>query len=182
MRLSVQQFNRLTGGKMPEPRKKREKKSKEPVVFVDPGTIIGSGVVEGRAVPWKAPHVIPSAGGGTRTAHWDRDYKRFTQWVQHVKKSVELSMAHRVKRYGGPVSVSLCFYVHGPQVPDVTNMQKAFEDALQGVVFRNDRQVGDIHSRRVTDVTESQRVEWCVVATDTNQREKEKRDGKTNEN
>lgn len=30
--------------------------------------------------------------------------------------------------------------------PDVTNMQKATEDALQGVLFENDRQVVNIHS------------------------------------
>ncbi len=36
---------------------------------------------------------------------------------------------------------------HRNQYADATNLQKALEDALQGVLFTNDRYVPDIHTR-----------------------------------
>lgn len=35
-----------------------------------------------------------------------------------------------------------------PTSPDITNMQKLYEDALQGIVIDNDRYSSEIHSRR----------------------------------
>lgn len=35
-----------------------------------------------------------------------------------------------------------------PTSPDTTNMQKLYEDCLQGIVIENDRYASDVHSRR----------------------------------
>ena len=68
-----------------------------------------------------------------------------------------IQSAYTTFKFTGPVSVRLYFSraletmnygaktSHANQ-SDATNMQKAFEDAMQDILYENDRQVVDIHS------------------------------------
>jgi hypothetical protein len=50
----------------------------------------------------------------------------------------------------GPVGVSFWFYLREPRseqnLPDLTNLAKAAEDALQGAIIHNDRRVRATHA------------------------------------
>jgi Holliday junction resolvase RusA-like endonuclease len=123
------------------------------------GTLIASGVVPGRAVSWKAPGVARNGGfyGG-------RDYKRFKEWKQTVQVLSRLA-CRRKGLYRGPVEVLATFYLRpGGNVPDTSNLFKAFEDGLQDAVIHNDRQVAVTRGVRVLTSTEPERVEWEVRA------------------
>jgi Holliday junction resolvase RusA-like endonuclease len=155
------------------------RKHREPVSLDDDsdliepsGVVLARGVVEGKAVSWKAPPIIRERSatghkGKRRVAHWDRDYKRFTGWIAEVKLQAEPCTIGRRGVYGGPVKLRVVFYVHCQREqwePDTTNLVKAFEDALQGVVYANDRQVKETHARKITDKSEAERVEFEVTA------------------
>lgn len=57
----------------------------------------------------------------------------------------------------GPVAVSLD--VHGaPKLADLDNLAKGLLDGMNGIIFHDDRQVVDLHVRRVDDGAEGARV------------------------
>lgn len=136
----------------------------KPTAILDPdepsGTVIASGVVPGRAIPWKAPKTNRQG----RTIR-DRGYKTFETWKQVVQLSA-IPQRRRKKLYSGPVELITLFYLHNRPgaSPDLTNMIKAFEDALQDVIYRNDRQVVAHQSEKILSSTEAERVEWEVRA------------------
>jgi Holliday junction resolvase RusA-like endonuclease len=90
-------------------------------------------VVPGRAVPWKT-HGHP------------RPILR--RWQRIVAKAAMIGFHHGQRPYQGPIKleITVCFCsskkIHG----DLTNLVKAIEDAMQGIVFLNDRQVMRIES------------------------------------
>ena len=95
-------------------------------------TLIFEGMVVGRAVPWKAPNV-------TRRGTF-RD-KKVKKWQSHVKwQTLQYKQG---EPYDGPVMLDLKFIMRGRSglLPDLTNLTKALEDVLQGIVYVNDRQV-----------------------------------------
>ena len=99
--------------------------------LLPPGTLLARAVIPMRAVPWKAPTV-------TRYGTTYKD-KALLKWQATVK--IFAGMASPSYCYAGPVEVSVSArFAKGP-LPDATNILKAIEDALQGVVFVNDRQV-----------------------------------------
>lgn len=85
-------------------------------------------------------------------------HKEFVRW--------QIKSQYREKPIMGHVCLDLIFFVPIPQkisrakyrqmvdrlilptTPDTTNMQKLYEDCLQGTVIDNDRYVSEIHSRR----------------------------------
>lgn len=144
---------------------RRKRKPKAPPVEADneprePGSVICHGTILGRAVPWKAP-TVSRAGG---VVH-GRDYKRFVAWQAEVRRQAAPLMGRR-RPYGGPVALEMTFYLNprGGTPPDPTNLQKSTEDAMQGILFVNDRQVQEVTSRRVVDRSQEQRVEFVVRA------------------
>ncbi len=99
---------------------------------MEPGTLIFSLTIPCRAVPW-----TPS-----RTTKFKGTYKpkRLRQWQATVAQYARLKWGNR-KPYGGPVAIWCYFeFAKGP-IPDATNLLKAVEDSLQGIVIVNDRQV-----------------------------------------
>lgn len=124
------------------------------------GSLIFEGVVLGRPVPWKAPKV-DRKGRTIPTA----DYKRFTAWKEGVRAQVYCDAAGMAV-YAGEVAVLATFYLRAKpgRPPDTTNLFKAFEDGLQGVVFLNDSQVVQTTVSRVIDPAEVERVEFRVEA------------------
>lgn len=103
-----------------------------------PGTIICAGAIRGRAVPWKAPKVR-SNGSVIMTP----EYRSYKDWKKTVADFARASMAaHGSKPYGHPVKLISTFVMREVgAMPDLTNLVKAAEDGLQGVVFVNDGQV-----------------------------------------
>jgi Holliday junction resolvase RusA-like endonuclease len=79
-----------------------------------------------------------------------------------------LAATQRARRrpYGGPVRLEVTYYLRPRPggVPDTSNLTKAFEDALQGAVIRNDTQVVGHCTRRVVTAQEPERVVYRVIA------------------
>lgn len=113
-----------------------------PVARLPEGSLIAGFFVEGRPVPWSAPTT-------TRTGHSFKN-PRLVSWQKLVGDLAYLAMRPDPP-YSHPVRLDLIFYltVRGGSRPDTSNLGKALEDALQGKVIVNDKQVCDIRSRRV---------------------------------
>lgn len=95
-----------------------------------------------RPVPWKAPTT-------TRSGHAFKD-ARLVAWQKEVSKHAKTAMCGQIP-YTHPVRLDMTFYLkrRGGTPPDLSNLNKSAEDALQGQVFVNDTKVCDIVSKRV---------------------------------
>jgi Holliday junction resolvase RusA-like endonuclease len=128
-----------------------------------PGTIVAEGTVPGRAVPWSAP-TIGRSGGCVPT----RGYRRYQAWQALVRMTAAVQRPRRrAWPYRGDVELRLRFVLRprgGRGNPDVTNLIKAFEDALQGALIADDCQVGRIRAERVLSGVEPEGVAYQVVA------------------
>lgn len=142
----------------PPPRGRPRKAPSVPTVAIrrEPGVLVCSGVVEGRAVPWKAPNI----GGGDQGRR--KTYKAFREWKGKVNEAAVFLMGGQPAE-SGPVWLEATFYIRKAGTnPDVTNLLKSFEDGLQGPVYVNDTQVcGGSPLRVWTEGPE--RVEFRVV-------------------
>ncbi len=100
--------------------------------------------VEGRAVPWKAAEVKKWRGeyGGVKD-------KRLAAWQVAVSIAARVAWGTGRDPYNFPVGLALWFYLRdrGP-IPDLTNLVKATEDGLRGVVITDDRLVCSSHQER----------------------------------
>jgi Holliday junction resolvase RusA-like endonuclease len=107
------------------------------------GDVVAEFEVPHRASPWKAPHV-------GRTGPPFKD-KSLVAWQKTVADHASLSMRGRPP-YPGPVLLEVHFHLtrRPGSAPDLSNLTKAFEDALQGVVIVNDRSVLKIVAQRST--------------------------------
>jgi hypothetical protein len=95
--------------------------------------------VEGRAVPWKV---------GMR-----RKDKRLRQWQSLVRDTASVAWGVGRLPHVGPVALSMWFYCHPPagretRTADATNLGKAFEDSIKGIIFGDDRDVFATHAER----------------------------------
>jgi Holliday junction resolvase RusA-like endonuclease len=130
--------------------------------IVDPGVTVAEGTIPGRAVPWKSP-TLGRNGGAIRS----RGYGQYKAWQATVNVLAATQRARR-RPYGGPVRLEVTYYLRPRPggVPDTSNLTKAFEDALQGAVIRNDTQVVGHCTRRVVTAQEPERVVYRVIAED----------------
>jgi Holliday junction resolvase RusA-like endonuclease len=131
----------LAANDPPEPKRPRRAKA-PPILLLPSGTLIVRFEVPGRAVPWKVPTVTKRRG-----AFKD---KRLVAWQETVAEYARAAMAGR-EPYAGPVRLDVRFEIkrRAGSMPDRTNCLKAAEDALQGIVFTNDRLVIGGDSERV---------------------------------
>lgn len=98
---------------------------------MEPGTLIFSLSLPFRAVPWKA---------STVGRHGTYKPKRLRQWQATVAQYARIKWGNQ-EPYDGPVTIRCQFeFLKGP-LPDATNLLKAAEDSLEGIVIINDRQV-----------------------------------------
>ena len=106
-----------------------------------PGQLIAEFVVDARPCPWKSPTT-------TRTGHSFKD-KSLVAWQKLVADHASIAMGSRYP-HPGPITLRLHFELtrRPGSVPDLSNLTKALEDSLQGIVFVNDRWVNDIHATR----------------------------------
>jgi Holliday junction resolvase RusA-like endonuclease len=117
-------------------------KSVAPEVYQGlPGELIVELVVPSRPVPWKAPTT-------TRTGHSFKD-KKLVEWQKLVAGQAAIAMGSRYP-HPGPIDLTLRFELTRKpgSVPDLSNLTKALEDSLQGIVFVNDRWVSHIDATR----------------------------------
>lgn len=103
--------------------------------------------------PWAVGPV-----GVARTSGKMRPFVGRNQQLAAYQEAVREAMPEHAQEIVGPVSLSFFFWRHmaeyvTPQArthrkheADATNMQKALEDALQGVLYKNDRDVKHIES------------------------------------
>jgi len=94
--------------------------------------------VPGRAVPWSAPVVSRNGTfSGTKQKNWKlvaQSFYRDTWKGEPSTVPIHLRITIYFRKYG--------------HIPDCTNCGKLIEDALQGIVINNDRQVERIETRR----------------------------------
>ena len=108
-------------------------------------------VIEGvNPEPWTASQSSTGLKGSKMVTRFFKDEK-LRSYQEAVKESLRIDYPDYVKHPEVDL-IALSFYFwrrldHGAQVMDNTNGQKALEDALQGVLFVNDRQV----KRNVTE-------------------------------
>ena len=113
-------------------------------------------LLEVNPVPWTAPSVSTGRKNGKVQP---RVYKNaeLRTYQQAVKEDFQYRYPD-VEPIKGPIDLDFFFWRQLPDYlsvdnvrvrkhqADVTNMQKALEDALQGLLFANDREVRTIHS------------------------------------
>lgn len=105
--------------------------------------------------PWAVGQAYASRSKGKLTARISRNVQ-LDQFQQAVKEEL---LIREPKLIEGYVRVVLYLWRQNAQYqriqtnhyrqrsrPDTTNMQKAIEDACQGILYTNDRYVNDIHS------------------------------------
>lgn len=113
-------------------------------------------LLELNPVPWTAPQVGTGRKGG-RT--YVQAYKSQELRTYQAAVKEEIAMQYpEIEPIKGPIDVEFYFWRQLPDYlsvnnvkvrkhqADATNMQKALEDALQGLLFANDRDVRSIHS------------------------------------
>jgi Holliday junction resolvase RusA-like endonuclease len=109
------------------------------------GTAIISFVVPERPSPWRAPTT-------TRSGVSRKD-PALLKWQATVQHHARLAM-DGMPPYSWPVRVELAFRLvpaRNGAVGDLSNLVKATEDSLQGIVITNDRLVCRLESERVLD-------------------------------
>jgi Holliday junction resolvase RusA-like endonuclease len=116
----------------------------EPSPPLPPGTAICEFEVPTRPVPWKAPST-------TQTGHSYKDPK-LVEWQSEVASCAGKAMTMNGRKpYGHAVEVWAEFHLapsRNGSYGDTTNLLKAVEDALQGVVLVNDKRVVRSHPER----------------------------------
>lgn len=117
--------------------------------------------------PWAIGPVGYSRRGGKMSAYVGRN-----QQLAAFKEAVAEELGTGHEKVVGRVKLEFFFWrnraeyttpqarTHRKHEADVTNMQKALEDALQGVLFDNDKDTNDIHSRVVQQGPD---VKPCIV-------------------
>ena len=108
-------------------------KKPPPPIAVDPMLPLRF-TIPGRAVAWTPSRV--TRNNGTYKPH------KLCAWQEVVKDEAREVWGEGHAPYTGPVRLGMtfCLIKFGP-TPDVSNCFKAVEDALQGVIIANDRQV-----------------------------------------
>jgi Holliday junction resolvase RusA-like endonuclease len=116
--------------------------------------------VAARPIPWKAATVL-KAGGAFKD-------KKLVAWQRAVATCGRMAMMGR-EPFAGPVEIDVTFHLSPSKngsVPDTTNLVKALEDSLQGVVIVNDRQVCNTMARRRKATIDVARVKVTSIEED----------------
>lgn len=111
-------------------------------------------VIDGiNPVPWKAPEAQHrSAKGGRKWVQFfkDQDLSVYQEaikgWFEEVEALPAVGEDGKPILHKGPFTLRFYFFREGATA-DATNLQKALEDALEGVLYKNDRDDIDVHSR-----------------------------------
>lgn len=108
-------------------------------------------IVPGRPRPKQRPRV--GRNGNVYTPRQTQVYEQQIKWRARVAMGNHPPLT-------GPVGVQMRFYFKGRRTPDADNCEKAILDAMQGIVYENDRQVK--HTESEVLIGEPERVEVWV--------------------
>lgn len=121
--------------------------------------------------PWAIGPVGSARRGGKLTSYVGRN-AQVHAYEQAIKEAVLDQLPKDFEMFEGKITLEFYFWreraeyvtpqarTHRKHEADVTNLQKATEDALQGVLFKNDKDVDDVHSVMVNQGPE---VEGTVI-------------------
>lgn len=108
-------------------------------------------MIETRAYPWKAPKVSRSGRAPRNRQH--NSYNHWKSWSADISMVLMGLFRHECDGQAvlmSAVDLDMLFVLErGRSIPDRTNLGKALEDLLQGIVYVNDRQVSGGDVRRV---------------------------------
>jgi crossover junction endodeoxyribonuclease RusA len=83
---------------------------------------------------------------GPPVSHQTKDKPRLQRWKARIRREAKRSKSLPAKLYKHEVCLKITyFYENKP--PDADNIIKPIQDALNGVVYEDDRQVADTSSR-----------------------------------
>lgn len=107
----------------------------------------------------KGGKMFPSVGRNTQLWHYQQAIKEALGnpeiWFENQKIELKFYFWRRRDEYQTPQART-----HRKHEADTTNLQKATEDALQGVLFKNDKDVSHVESWMVQQGPD---VEGCVI-------------------
>jgi crossover junction endodeoxyribonuclease RusA len=96
--------------------------------------------------------------GGPPISHQTRRAERLQAWKQVVRNAAIQRWPQEIAPFKVRLKMSVCYYHDGVAVSiDNDNMVKPIQDALNGLVYEDDRQITDIQVRK-TDINGSFRV------------------------
>jgi len=110
--------------------------------------------------PWAIGPVGSARRGGKLTSYVGRN-AQLHAYEEAIKEAVREQLPVGYKMIDGPIVLTLFFWrnraeyttpqakTHRKHEADLTNLQKATEDALQGVLFKNDKDVCIVDSTMV---------------------------------
>lgn len=116
-----------------------------------PGEVVASILVNARPVPWKVS--IRRRGQGPPTN------PKLAAWQREVKKAAALAMLGRPPHTGDFEFRAAFRLKRKPSMPDITNLEKSTEDALEGVVIVNDRKA----MRKSTEMDPDAAEDYAIV-------------------
>jgi crossover junction endodeoxyribonuclease RusA len=76
-----------------------------------------------------------------------RNRQRLQAWKADVRQAALARVQHDAQPVVDPVRISMTYYYEG-DTPDVDNIIKPIQDALNGVVFVDDQQLAETKSRK----------------------------------
>lgn len=80
------------------------------------------------------------------SAHGGYTDPRVTAWQEQISY---IARQNIVEPIDGPVSLTLEFYLRDNRRVDADNLSKAVCDALNGIAYKDDRQIIDLHIMKV---------------------------------
>ncbi len=76
-----------------------------------------------------------------------RNRRRLKQWKSEVKSAAQKQLSANASITHGEVTVTITYYYDGNS-PDVDNIIKPIQDALNGIIYNDDAQVTETKSRK----------------------------------
>ena len=101
--------------------------------------------VYGEPIPKARPRVIKHS---ERVVTYTT--KRTADWEQGIACAANLAMGNQVP-LSGPLAVTLRFYRKDGRRVDIDNLAKSALDSMNGIVYRDDGQVVDLHASKAQD-------------------------------
>lgn len=82
---------------------------------------------------------VPAVRMTTKSMHVNKYAKRYLDYKQQVSWVARSHMQE--KPTDKPVGVNIAFYLHGGRIGDIDNLYKGVTDALNKIVYEDDRQI-----------------------------------------
>jgi len=84
---------------------------------------------------------------GPPVSHQTSNRERLRLWKAKVRSAADVAWNHPDSPESDSVTFSVTYY-HEGMTPDVNNIIKPIQDALEGLVYINDKQIADTRSQK----------------------------------